>query len=133
MFGFISRYALAGMAVLLALALMALGVQSYRLKSLQASVAQDAAAASQAARERYEAQTIQLNTVAANLARTQKERDDALKKAGRKVTQYVTRPGPPVQCFDDDGLHIIADLARGKPADSGSSARPVSERTAGTD
>jgi len=50
MFGFVAKYALAGMAALLALALLALGVQSYRLKSLQASTAQALTEASEKAR-----------------------------------------------------------------------------------
>lgn len=133
LFDWVAKYALVGMAGLLAMALLALGVQSYRLKSLQASIATDAANASEAARKKYEEQTNTLNVVAANLVHTQKERDDALKASGRKVIQYVSRPGPAVQCFDDDGLQLIAELARGKAADSGASAGAVPGRAAGSD
>lgn len=50
LFDWVAKYALVGMAGLLAMALLALGVQSYRLKSLQASTAQALTEASERAR-----------------------------------------------------------------------------------
>ncbi len=130
---FFARYALVGLAALLALALAAAGVQSYRLKSLQASIDEDRADAVQAVHDQYEAQLATYNEASAALVITQRERDEALKAAGRKVIQYVRLPGAAVQCLDDDGLRIVADLASGTSTSAGAPAGVVPERAAGAD
>lgn len=118
---------------LLVLAIAAAGVQSYRLKALQARASSDAVKASQQALADYQALAISLDTAAGKLLITQQERDDALRKTGRKVIEYVSRPGGAVQCLDDDGLRIIADLASGTATDPGAPAGPVPRSTPAAD
>ena len=70
---FVSRYAMLALGVMLALALAAVGVQTFRLKSLQASTAQALADAATAARNQEQVwQT--------NVSRIRDEKDAEIKR-----------------------------------------------------
>ena len=129
----VTPYLAWGLAALLVLAVAAAGVQSYRLKALQARASADAVEASQRALSEYQALALSLDAAASKLLTTQQERDDALKRTGRKVIEYVARPGAAVQCLDDDGLQLIADLATGTATDPGTPAGPVPRSPASAD
>lgn len=129
----ILQYALVLLAGLLVATAAFAGWQTLRLAWLQASTEKARTEAVAAAFTEYQSLAVSLDVVAGKLLTTQQERDDAFKKTGRKVSDYNSRPGPAVQCFDDDGLQLIAELARGKAADPGASAGAVPGRAAGSD
>jgi len=103
----------------------AAGVQTLRMTELKLTTAQDAKKAADEARERYAELAGKYRQASADLVKTQGERDAARKATSRKVVEYITRPAAAVQCLDDDGLRIIADLGRGRATGAAESAGPV--------
>ena len=130
---YITPYALWILAGLLAVATAAAGVQTLRLAWLQTSVAEKKGEAILDAFKTYDKKVRQLDEVSEKLVATQKERDDALRVSGQKIIRYVRTPAAAVQCMDADGLQLVAELARGKPADSGAPAGQVPGRATGAD
>lgn len=129
----VAQYAAILLAAVAAAGWALAGVQTLRIARQDASIARVEAAAATGALTRYAETSARLDQAATDLLKAKGVHDAALKKTGREVIKYVVRPGADVQCLDDDGLRIVADLGRAKATDTGDAAGAVPGRVAAAD
>lgn len=93
-----------------------------------------AAKAQQAAAEAYQARTVELNTIAAQLEQVRHDRKTVYRTITRDVEKVVTRDLYRNDCFDDSGLSIAnAALAGRASAGEPAPAVPATGAAGGQD
>lgn len=93
-----------------------------------------AAKAQQEAAEAYQARTVELNTIAAQLEQSRHDRKTIYRTITRDVEKVVTRDLYRNECLDSDGLRIVNDALAGRAsAGQPAASLPTAGATGGQD
>lgn len=92
-----------------------------------------AATAQQAAAEAYQARTVELNTIAAQLEQSRHDRKTVYRTITRDVEKVVTRDVYRNVCLDDDGVRAINDALAGANSGQPDASLPAAAAAGGQD
>lgn len=90
-----------------------------------------AAEAERAAAAAYQARTVELNTIAAQLEQSRHDRKTIYRTITRDVEKVVTRDVYRNECLDTDGLRIVNDALAGARTGQPDAAVPTTGAAAG--